>query len=100
MGIKLKTVKFVPNSYQYGRADLFTKLHVLPLMRGTGENPMPFNVGDVVCVLVPDVVRQGRLARVEQVLPKRHSVQDFQEYIVEFPNEAKRKFRYCMYREF
>jgi hypothetical protein len=61
---------------------------------------MPFNVGDVVCVLVPDAVRQGRVARVEHVLPKRHSVQDFQEYIVEFPNEAKRKFRYCMYREF
>lgn len=61
---------------------------------------MPFNVGDVVCVVVPDAIRQGQVARIDHVLPKRNSVQDFQEYIVEFPQEAKRKFRFCVYREF
>ncbi len=61
---------------------------------------MPFNVGDVVCVVVSDAVRHGKVARVDHVLPKRYSVEDFQEYIVEFPNEAKRKFRFCIYREF
>jgi hypothetical protein len=61
---------------------------------------MPFNKGDVVCILVPDAIRHGHVARIEQVLPRRHSVQDFQEYIVEFPQEVKRKFRFCIYREF
>jgi len=61
---------------------------------------MPFNVGDIVCVLSPDKIRGGQFARIEQILPKKLSVQDFQEYIVEFPNVASEKFRYCLYREF
>ena len=61
---------------------------------------MPFNKGDVVCISGPDAIRHGQVARVEHVLPKRNSVQDFQEYIVEFPHETKRKFRFCVYREF
>src|SRR5216684_3905621 len=61
---------------------------------------MPFSVGDVVCVSVRDVVRNGQLVRIERVLPKRHSVQDFQEYIVEFPQEVSERFRFCLYREF
>jgi hypothetical protein len=61
---------------------------------------MPFNVGDIVCVLSPDKIRGGQFVRIEQILPKKLSVQDFQEYIVEFPNFASEKFRYCLYREF
>ena len=61
---------------------------------------MAFNVGDIVTVQVPDAVRRGRVARIERVLPKQHSVQDFQEYIVDFPNERSERFRFCLYREF
>jgi hypothetical protein len=61
---------------------------------------MPFNVGDSVYVLSSDAIRRGQMARVEQVLPKKLSVQDFQEYVVEFPDAASEQFRFCLYREF
>ena len=64
------------------------------------RNSVAFSVGDVVCVATADPLRQGHMARVEAVLPKRHSVQDFQEYVVEFPQEDAQRFRYCIYREF
>ena len=60
---------------------------------------MAFNVGDVVYILAPESLRKGKVARIEHVLPKRHSVQDFQEYVVEFPEEKSQKFQYCLYRE-
>ena len=61
---------------------------------------MPFNVGDSVYVLCPDAIRRGQLVRIEQVLPKKLSVQDFQEYVVEFPDAVSEQFRFCLYREF
>ena len=61
---------------------------------------MPFNVGDAVYVWAPDVIRHGQLVRIMQVLPKRLSQQDFQEYVIEFLNEASERFRFCLYREF
>ncbi len=61
---------------------------------------MPFNVGDIVCVSSADAIRRGQLVRIEQVLPKKLSVQDFQEYVVEFPDAVSEQFRYCLYREF
>jgi hypothetical protein len=61
---------------------------------------MSFNVGDVVRVRVPGALHGGQLARIEQVLPKRIHQQDFQEYVVEFSNVKKERFRYCLYREF
>jgi hypothetical protein len=62
---------------------------------------MPFNVGDIVCVCAGKPVRNSQqLGRVEQVLPNRHAVQDLQEYVVEFPQERKRRFQFCLYREF
>jgi hypothetical protein len=61
---------------------------------------MPFNVGDIVRVLSPDKIRCGQFVRIEQILPKKLSVQDFQEYVVEFPDVASEKFRFCLYREF
>ena len=64
------------------------------------EEPMPFNVGDVVSVWTPDVIRRGKLALILQVLPTRLSEQDFREYVVEFPDAASERFRFCMYREF
>jgi hypothetical protein len=59
-----------------------------------------FSVGDTVTVSVKNAVHYGALARIEQVLPKTNSVQDFQEYIVEFPKEPADRFRFCLYREF
>lgn len=61
---------------------------------------MPFNIGDSVYVLSPGSIRRGRMARIEQILPKKLSVQDFQEYIVEFPDDTSEHFRFCLYREF
>jgi len=61
---------------------------------------MPFNVGDIVHVSSPDAIRSGQLVRIEQVLPKKLSVQDFQEYVVEFPDAVSEQFRFCLYREF
>jgi hypothetical protein len=58
---------------------------------------MPFNVGDSVYVLSSDAIRRGQLARIEQVLPKKLSVQDFQEYVVEFPDAASEQFRFCLH---
>jgi hypothetical protein len=61
---------------------------------------MPFNVGDNVYILSTDAIRSGQLARIEQVLPKKLAVQDFQEYVVEFPDAKSEQFRFCLYREF
>lgn len=61
---------------------------------------MPFNKGDSVYVLSPSSIRRGRMARIEQILPKKLSVQDFQEYVVEFPDATSEQFRFCLYREF
>jgi hypothetical protein len=58
---------------------------------------MSFRVGDSVSVLARDSVRQGQIA---QVLPNRHSVPDFQEYVVRFPNEQSRRLHLCLCREF
>jgi hypothetical protein len=61
---------------------------------------MAFNVGDVVQICNADSIRSGSLARIEWILPKRASQQDFQEYIVEFPGASSERFRFCVYREF
>jgi hypothetical protein len=61
---------------------------------------MPFNVGDVVRICTADAIRRDTRARIKGVLPKRLSEQDFQEYVVEFPNVNPERFRFCMYREF
>jgi hypothetical protein len=61
---------------------------------------MPFNVGDVVQICSPDVIRRGKRARIEGILPKRLAAQDFQEYLVEFANAPSERFRFCLYREF
>ena len=61
---------------------------------------MPFNVGDIAYVLPPHPRNRGQLVRIEQVLPKKLSVQDFQEYVVEFPGEISEPFRFRLYREF
>ena len=61
---------------------------------------MPFNVGDVVQICNADALRRGKRGRIEGILPKRLSQQDFQEYVVEFPNASHERFRYCLYREF
>jgi hypothetical protein len=69
-------------------------------MRREGDKPVAFSVGDIVTVSVKNGIHYGELARIEQVLPKTYSVQDFQEYIVEFPKEVSERFRFCLYREF
>ena len=61
---------------------------------------MPFTVGAIVCVYTADVIRRGHLGRIEQILPKRISQQDLQEYVVEFLDEDSERFRFCLYREF
>ena len=61
---------------------------------------MPFNVGDVVRICNADAMRRGKRVRIEGILPKRLSEQDFQEYVVEFPNAVSERFRFCLYREF
>jgi hypothetical protein len=61
---------------------------------------MPFVVGDTVYVWKADIRRAGHPARITQVLPKRLSQQDFQEYIVEFPVTPLKGPRFCLYREF
>ena len=55
---------------------------------------MPFNVGDVVQICGPDRIRRGKQARIEKILPKRVSQQDYQEYVVEFLNVNSERFRY------
>jgi len=64
-----------------------------------GVRNMAFNVGDVVQICNADARRSGKVARIEWVLPNRLSQQDFQEYVVEFPNDLDR-FRFCVYREY
>jgi hypothetical protein len=62
---------------------------------------MPFNVGDVVSICATNALRNNRqLGRIKQVLPKRHSVQDLQEYVVEFRHERLQRFQFFLYREF
>jgi len=61
---------------------------------------MPFNVGDVVQICTADRIRRGKQARIEKILPKRLSQQDYQEYVVEFLNVSSERFRYLLYREF
>jgi hypothetical protein len=60
---------------------------------------MPFNVGDVVRIQNANVVRPS-CARIQQVLPRALSVQDFQEYIVEYMNFRSERFRFGVCREF
>ena len=60
---------------------------------------MAFNVGDVVQICSADSIRSGKFARIEWIVPNRFSQQDFQEYVVEFPQDSKRS-RFCVYREF
>ena len=60
---------------------------------------MPFNVGDVVRVQDSDRFA-GRCGRIQQVLPRTLSVQDFQEYVVEFANWRSERFRFGLCREF
>ena len=57
---------------------------------------MPFNVGDVV--RVQDSNRG--CGRIRQILPRTLSVQDFQEYVVEFTNWRSERFRFGVCREF
>src|SRR5437870_13419400 len=60
---------------------------------------MPFNVGDVVRIKNNNALRSGT-ARVQRVLPRTMSVQDFQEYVVEFINCGSETFRFGLCREF
>lgn len=50
-------------------------------------------------ITVHDVVQPRGRAMIKDVLPKRLSQQDFQEYIVEFSNVKPERFRFCLYRE-
>jgi hypothetical protein len=59
---------------------------------------MPFNVGDVVRVKNANELRPS-LARIQQVLPRTLSIQDFQEYVVEFMNFRSERFRFGLCRE-
>jgi len=61
---------------------------------------MAFNVGDVVQICNADAIRSGKTVRIEWILPKRLSQEDFQEYVVEFPDAKPERFRFCVYREF
>jgi len=61
---------------------------------------MPFNVGDVVQICNGDAGCNRKVGRIEGVLPKRLSQQDFQEYVVEFQSFRSERFRFCIYREF
>ena len=60
---------------------------------------MPFCVGDIVRIQNPNGVRPA-VARVQQVLSRNVSIQDFQEYIVEYLNCRSERFRYGLCREF
>jgi hypothetical protein len=60
---------------------------------------MPFNVGDVVRVAGNISANRGA-ARIQRVLPRTLSVQDFQEYIVEFVDFRSERFRFGLCREF
>ena len=58
---------------------------------------MPFNTGDVVRVQGSNAVSR---ARIQSVLPRTLSVQDFQEYVVEFVDFRSERFRFGVCREF
>ena len=58
---------------------------------------MPFNIGDVVRVQRSNAVSQ---AQIQRVLPRTLSVQDFQEYVVEFMSFRSERFRFGLCREF
>jgi len=58
---------------------------------------MAFNIGDVVRVQRSNAVSR---ARIQSVLPRTLSVQDFQEYVVEFMNFRSERFRFGLCREF
>ena len=60
---------------------------------------MPFNVGDVVRIRNASLVRPA-LGRIQRVLPRVLSVQDFQEYIVEYTAFRSERFHFGLYREF
>jgi hypothetical protein len=60
---------------------------------------MPFNVGDVVRIQNCNP-RRPAIARIQQVLPRTLSVQDFQEYVVEYMNSRSERFRFGLCREF
>jgi len=60
---------------------------------------MPFNVGDVVRIQNSNPMRPA-IARIQQVLPRTLSVQDFQEYVVEYMNSRSERFRFGLCREF
>ncbi len=59
---------------------------------------MPFKVGDVVRIRNVNA-RRPAYARVQQVLPRQLSVQDFQEYVVEYLNSRSERFRFGVCRE-
>ena len=61
---------------------------------------MPFNVGDPVVVAALNASQHSPRGRIEQVLPNRTTLQDFQEYVVEFPLERSRRLQFRLYREF
>jgi hypothetical protein len=60
---------------------------------------MAFNVGDVVRIRHANAVRPAK-ARIHQVLPRTLSVQDFQEYVVEYLAFRSERFRFGVCREF
>jgi hypothetical protein len=60
---------------------------------------MPFNVGDAVRIRNANAVRPAS-ARIQRVLPRTLSVQDFQEYIVEYMDSRSERFRFGVCREF
>jgi hypothetical protein len=59
---------------------------------------MPFNVGDVVRIRNANAVRPA-FARIQQVLPRRVSVQDYQEYVVEYVDFCSERFHFGVCRE-
>ena len=64
-----------------------------------GGYAMPFHVGDVVRIQNANALRPP-FARIQRVLPRTLSVQDFQEYVVEYINFRSERFRFGLCREF
>jgi hypothetical protein len=60
---------------------------------------MPFKTGDVVRVKNVNALRSP-YARIQRVLPRTLSIQDFQEYVVEYLNCRSESFRFGLCREF
>ena len=69
-------------------------------MRANGETSMSFSVGDAVRVWEADRLHRQHVGRIQRILPNRLSQRDFQEYVVEFQNTPKERFRFCLCREF